>query len=115
MRYEVEHLKMFRNTSSFPQKKIDRWIIIPCMLASIARKCNYYMGPTMKKRAGRAANILAMDFSAHSAPSRGRKLHGRAGANFGSQFLGFTPNIYQMLWACQIFGVVGVGCKPNIP
>jgi hypothetical protein len=83
MRYEVEHLKMFRNTSSFPQKKIDRWIIIPCMLASIARKCNYYMGPTMKKRAGTAANILAMDFSTLSA---GENYTGGLGRTLAANF-----------------------------
>jgi hypothetical protein len=39
---------------------------------------------------------------------------GGLGQTLARQFQGFTPNNYHILWACQIFGVAGVGCKPNI-
>jgi hypothetical protein len=36
-------------------------------------------------------------------------------AGGASQFFGTHPNDYQILWASQYFGMVTVGCYPNVP
>jgi hypothetical protein len=80
----------------------------------------YFLKNAVKKKI--VSQIIISDYDMQFKAASGmdfftlsrRILHGRAGANLARQFQGFTPNNYHILWACQIFGVAGVGCKPNI-
>jgi hypothetical protein len=76
----------------------------------VARKeSTNYLGPTKEDVLRWAANILAKVFRVLSSPSRGRKLHGWAGAHFGkpicrrqskqqANFVGLPIFWYGMHW-----------------